>query len=128
MASAVQAVAQGDSLISPSMASKLLREFSSLAELAGEKAAVQGTAQPAGEGRDRTGRLRPPADRPRARGAQTGGAWSSNREIADQLYISENTVKNHMRNILEKLHLHSRVEAVVYTVRQRLLDPHHPDR
>ncbi len=51
----------------------------------------------------------------------------SNRDIADQLYISENTVKNHMRNILEKLHLHSRVEAVMYAVRQRLLDPHHPD-
>ena len=51
----------------------------------------------------------------------------SNRDIADQLYISENTVKNHMRNILEKLHLHSRVEAVMYAVRQRLVDPHHPE-
>ena len=48
----------------------------------------------------------------------------SNREVADQLYISENTVKNHVRNILEKLHLHSRMEAVMYAVRKRLLDPH----
>jgi DNA-binding NarL/FixJ family response regulator len=31
----------------------------------------------------------------------------SNREISEELYISENTVKNHVRNILEKLHLHS---------------------
>ena len=48
----------------------------------------------------------------------------SNREIADDLYISENTVKNHVRNILEKLHLHSRMEAVVYAVREKLLDIH----
>jgi two-component system NarL family response regulator len=48
----------------------------------------------------------------------------SNRDVADQLYISENTVKNHVRNILEKLHLHSRMEAVMYAVRKRLLDPH----
>ena len=51
----------------------------------------------------------------------------SNREVADQLYISENTVKNHMRNILEKLHLHSRMEAVMYAVRKRLLSPTPPE-
>ena len=51
----------------------------------------------------------------------------SNKEVADQLYISENTVKNHVRNILEKLHLHSRMEAVMYAVRKRLLDPHRPE-
>jgi DNA-binding NarL/FixJ family response regulator len=28
---------------------------------------------------------------------------------------------------LEKLHLHSRMEAVMYAVRKRLLDPHHPE-
>jgi DNA-binding NarL/FixJ family response regulator len=46
----------------------------------------------------------------------------SNKEIAAELYISENTVKNHVRNILEKLHLHSRMEAVVYAVREKILD------
>ena len=46
----------------------------------------------------------------------------SNREIAAELYISENTVKNHVRNILEKLHLHSRMEAVLYAVREKILD------
>ena len=45
----------------------------------------------------------------------------NNKEIAHQLFISENTVKNHVRNILEKLHLHSRVEAAVYAHRQHLL-------
>ena len=51
----------------------------------------------------------------------------SNRSVADQLYISENTVKNHVGNILEKLQLHSRTEAVMYAVRRGLLDPHLTD-
>ena len=38
------------------------------------------------------------------------------------LALAENTVKNHIRNILEKLHLHSRMEAVVYAVREKLLE------
>jgi two-component system NarL family response regulator len=46
----------------------------------------------------------------------------NNRDIGQELFISENTVKNHVRNILEKLHLHSRMEAVVYAVREKLLD------
>ena len=47
----------------------------------------------------------------------------NNRDIAKQLFISENTVKNHIRNILEKLQLQSRIEAVMYAVRERILDP-----
>ena len=46
----------------------------------------------------------------------------NNRDIAGELFISENTVKNHVRNILEKLQLHSRMEAVMYAVREKLLD------
>ena len=46
----------------------------------------------------------------------------NNREIARDLFISENTVKNHVRNILEKLQLHSRMEAVMYAVKEKLLD------
>ena len=46
----------------------------------------------------------------------------ANRDIAKELFISENTVKNHVRNILEKLQLHSRMEAVVYAVREKILD------
>lgn len=48
-----------------------------------------------------------------------------NREIAVELYIAENTVKNHVRNILDKLVLGSRVEAAMYALRHDTgqLDP-----
>jgi DNA-binding NarL/FixJ family response regulator len=46
----------------------------------------------------------------------------TNKEIAATLIISENTVKIHLRNILEKLHLQNRIQAAVYAVRQGLVD------
>jgi two-component system NarL family response regulator len=49
-------------------------------------------------------------------------AGETSREIGRVLYISENTVKNHIRNILDKLGLHSRSEAVLYAVRESLID------
>ena len=45
----------------------------------------------------------------------------SNGEIASRLGITENTVKIHLRNILEKLHLQNRIQAAVYAVQQGLL-------
>ena len=48
------------------------------------------------------------------------------RLVGQRLFISENTVKNHVRNILEKLQLHSRMDAVMYAVREKLFDV--PDR
>lgn len=47
----------------------------------------------------------------------------TNKELANALYISENTVKNHLRNILEKLHLSNRVQAVAYALREGLVSP-----
>lgn len=46
----------------------------------------------------------------------------SNREIADRLGIAENTVKNHVRHVLTKMHCHSRVGAVVAAIRGGLID------
>jgi len=43
-----------------------------------------------------------------------------NKEIAGELHISENTVKTHVRHILEKLHLSNRAEAAAYAVRHGL--------
>jgi two-component system NarL family response regulator len=106
VAGAVRSVVGGESLITPSMASKLLTEFSNLSKRADAK---QGVPTPRLTGRELE------VLRHVAQGM-------SNKEIASELYISENTVKNHVRNILEKLHLHSRMEAVVYAVREKILD------
>lgn len=46
----------------------------------------------------------------------------TNKEIAYTLNISENTVKIHLRNILEKLHLQNRIQAAVYAVRRGLVE------
>lgn len=46
----------------------------------------------------------------------------NNREIADALCVTENTVKIHLRNILEKLHLQNRIQVAVYAVRAGLVD------
>ncbi|UQZ86661.1 Transcriptional regulatory protein DegU [Paenibacillus konkukensis] len=44
----------------------------------------------------------------------------SNRQIAEQLIITENTVKNHIKNILAKLSLDNRVQLTAYAIRQGL--------
>jgi DNA-binding NarL/FixJ family response regulator len=53
---------------------------------------------------------------------------ASNREIGTRLYISENTVRNHVRNILEKLHLHNRVQAAAYALREGYALPEDADK
>ena len=104
VAQAVRVVADGQSLISPSMAIKLLDEFKQMSRSDRQQVA--------------TPRL---TDR-ELEVLKLVAQGLNNREIAKRLFISENTVKNHVRNILEKLQLHSRMEAVMYAVREKLLD------
>lgn len=49
------------------------------------------------------------------------GGVTSNRRLARKLEVSENTVKFHVRNILDKLRLHSRAEAVGYALRKGIV-------
>ncbi len=107
VAASVRAVATGQSLISPSMAAKLLSEFSALAG----RAELVAPEVPAPNLTERE----PQVLKLVAQGRQ-------NREVAQHLFIAENTVKNHMRNILEKLRLHNRMEAVAYAVREKLFE------
>ncbi len=106
VADSIRQVHAGQSLISPSMASKLLTEFAAMARKDEEKQQMP------------TPRL---TDR-EMEVLTLVAQGLNNRDIAKELFISENTVKNHVRNILEKLHLHSRMEAVVYAVREKLLE------
>ena len=108
VADVVRAVHGGQSLINPSMAAKLLTEFAALAK------------------RDETERAeRVPAPRLTDREIEVlklVARGMNNRDIAKELFISENTVKNHVRNILEKLQIHSRMEAVMIAVRENLIE------
>ncbi len=104
VAQAIRVVADGQSLISPSMAVKLIDEFKQMSKP--NRGQVPGL---------RLTERELEVLRLVAKGL-------NNRDIAKQLFISENTVKNHVRNILEKLQLHSRMEAVMYAVKEKLLD------
>lgn len=106
IADGIRSVMDGQSLISPSMASALLTEFASMKK-----------AEPA---QPRT-LSAPRLTERELQVLKLVAQGLVNREIAEELHISENTVKNHVRNILDKLQLHSRMEAVVYAVRENIL-------
>jgi DNA-binding NarL/FixJ family response regulator len=46
---------------------------------------------------------------------------ATNRQIADQLFISLNTVRNHVQRIITKLGAHSKLEAVTIAVRENVV-------
>lgn len=94
----LRAVARGETPISKQIASDILREFSN-------KVADDRNTSPD----DLTGRERD------VLGWVAQG--STNKEIARALSITENTVKNHLKNILSKLHLRNRVQLATYAVR-----------
>ena len=101
----IHSVQRGESFCSPRMAASL---FSRIAELAGERlpkipaSAVKLTAR-------------------ELEIINEIAAGLSNKEIAKRLSIEAQTVKNHVHNILDKLHLHTRLEAVEYARKRKLL-------
>ncbi|MDH4208821.1 MAG: response regulator transcription factor [Anaerolineae bacterium] len=102
---ALEGVARGEAAFSGAMAAKILREFDRT---------VRGANQDLEATDPLTGREREVL--------QLVAQGKSNQEIAEALVISESTVKNHLRNILGKLHLRNRIEAAVYAVRQGLVE------
>lgn len=103
----VRLVAAGGVVVSSPMAEKLLEEFSAASERQVVTERAPRTTLTERE-REILGHL--------ARGG-------SNREIGLALGISENTVRAHLRNILEKLHLHNRIQAAAYAIREGLVAP-----
>jgi DNA-binding NarL/FixJ family response regulator len=99
-------IAQGGVIISPIMATKLLTEFKEL-ETRTERTPAQEAEATLSPREDEVLRLV-------AQGA-------TNKEIADSLFISENTVKTHLRNIMDKLHLANRSQAAAYAVKKGLV-------
>lgn len=100
----IRAVAHGGATLSPKMAGKL---FDVCRQLLRHQELMQ-SRKPTLTGRE-------------LEVLQLVAKGMTSREIGHDLYISENTVKNHIRNILDKLGLHSRNEAVLYAVREDLI-------
>lgn len=102
---AIRRVARGEALIQPSIARKVVSEFARLGTE--PKPPPQGLAEPLSERELEILRLV-------AQGL-------SNREIADKLFITEGTAKNHMTNILGKLGVRDRTQAVIRAQELRLV-------
>ena len=98
-------IARGGVIISPLMATKLLTEFKDLSSGV-ERESTQGTDAALSP---REGEV-----------LQLVAQGASNKKIADSLFISENTVKTHLRNIMEKLHLANRSQAAAYAIEKGL--------
>lgn len=100
LAEAVRVVHRGEALLHPSIAARLMQEFASTAERNTPDALTEREMD---------------VLRQLARG-------QSNKEIALELGVAEKTVKTHVSNILQKLHLADRTQAALYAVRERLVD------
>ncbi len=100
---AIHTVAAGDALLSPAITKRVIRQF----------ARIQRSAPPQ-ELRELTAR-----EHEVLRLIALG---RSNAEIAQELYISEGTVKTHVTHVLQKLNLRDRVQAVVLAYQTGLFD------
>ena len=104
--SLLEGLGRGEPALTPALARKLLEEF----------------AQPRRRAKET---YNPDAltDREREVLEHMVPGVTSNRRLAKQLGVSENTVKFHVRNILDKLHLHNRAQVVAYALRHQLVEP-----
>ena len=100
---AIQQVHRGESSLHPVIARKLLQELSEPAE----RGLASDTLT------DRENEV-----------LQLVARGKSNREISEQLAISEATVRTHMSNILAKLNVDSRTQAALYALREGLVPLH----
>jgi DNA-binding NarL/FixJ family response regulator len=101
---AVRAAGKGEALLHPSLVSRVLSEFGRLST---QKAADNAVFAEL-------------TDREREVLTEIGKG-RRNKEIADTLFISEKTVKNHISNIFAKLEVNSRAEAALLAARQGLV-------
>ncbi len=100
----VVAAARGESILAPSVATRLLDELATMVRRT--EHGPEGLGALSKREREVLGLV---------------AEGMNNRAIAAHLFISENTVKNHVRNIHEKLGVHTRMEAVVRAVREGML-------
>jgi len=107
--SLLERASNGEPALTPNLARKLLQEF------ARPSAAVTETPAKANDPDALTGREREVLE------LMVEGV-TSNRKLAKRLDLSENTVKFHVRNILDKLRLHNRAEAVGYALRKKIVE------
>ena len=105
--STLNAVENGEPALSPALAVKILDEFTRLSQEASRSDEAQRDDLTAREHEV----LLLVAD------------GSTNKEIATSLHLSEHTVNFHVKNILSKLHLRNRAQAVAYAVRTGLVTP-----
>lgn len=99
LADAIRRVARGEALIQPSIARKVVSEFARLGQAAEKSAAPKGLLEPLSERELEILKL-----------MRQG---FSNREIAEKLFITEGTTKNHVSNVLSKLGVRDRTQAVL---------------
>lgn len=104
----IDRASRGEPALTPALARKLLQEFARPA------AAPAPATAPSQENRLTT--------REREVLELMVEGVTSNRKLARRLAVSENTVKFHVRNILDKLRLHNRAEVVGYALRHRIAD------
>jgi DNA-binding NarL/FixJ family response regulator len=98
-------VTRGEPALTPGLARKVLREFAKPEEPKAEKTATTLT------------------EREREVLELLVQGITSNKELAERLVVSENTVKYHLRNILDKLHVQNRAQVIAYALRHGLVEP-----